>query len=363
LSSDTCFPTTLSLGLRAILLNAQPCVIISSMRLLRCQEDGKFELTHFGEKTEIPNYAILSHTWLSDTTEITYNDLVAGHLEDKRASYNKLRFCAEQTVADGLQYFWVDTCCINQADSSELQEAIMSMFRWYRAASKCYVYLSDVSAADGTPSTPDSEHDNQPWWEPAFRNSRWFTRGWTLQELLAPHAVDFFSREGSRLGDKTSLDRTLHEITGIPLHILRGEELPFVDKSLVSAAGRRKKDCEDTAYCVHGVYDVDMTRMYGKGENTPAKLRELEDKTTWAHTAAETDRSFETRNRIQKSSRWLAVDAMLGLSQVFVAIPIVMYFPLRDVSSLEAPTVNFVRSHIRGLTNIVQHVSCTTRTR
>jgi len=84
------------------------------------------------------------------------------------------------------------------------------MFRWYRRATKCYAYLADVS-------TPTSETP--------FRDSLWFTRGWTLQELIAPDSVEFFSREGVRLGTKTSLERNIHEITGIPVSILRGSSL------------------------------------------------------------------------------------------------------------------------------------------
>src|SRR5947207_2243471 len=92
------------------------------------------------------------------------------------------------------------------------------MFRWYRDAAKCYVYLSDVT-------TGKHSRSSELFWEPAFRQSRWFTRGWTLQELLAPRSVEFFSRSGTRLGSKESLEQQIHEVTGIAVRALRGISL------------------------------------------------------------------------------------------------------------------------------------------
>jgi hypothetical protein len=114
---------------------------------------------------------------------------------------DKIKFCAEQAAHDGLRYFWVDSCCIKKSSDPELSEAIDSMFRWYRRAAKYYVYLSNVS----TRKRKEMDHLSQKPWEPAFRESRWFTRGWTLQEVLTPASVKFFSKEHKRLGDKQSL--------------------------------------------------------------------------------------------------------------------------------------------------------------
>ncbi|KAI9870748.1 MAG: Vegetative incompatibility protein HET-E-1, partial [Watsoniomyces obsoletus] len=135
-----------------------------------------------------------------------------------KAGYGKIQFCGDQARKDQLQHFWVDTCCIDKTNHVELPEAITSMFRWYRNAVKCYVYLSDVSARKR-----DKNDQTRRTWEPAFRNSRWFTRGWTLQELLAPKSVRFFSREGDLLGDKMMLEQQIHEITGVPITALRGK--------------------------------------------------------------------------------------------------------------------------------------------
>jgi hypothetical protein len=106
---------------------------------------------------DIPEYAILSHTWGADTEEVTFGDLMDGTGKSK-AGYEKIRFCGEQARRDGLQYFWVDTCCIDKSSSAELQEAINSMFRWYQNAAKCYVYLSDVSTRKRKQAISLSEH-------------------------------------------------------------------------------------------------------------------------------------------------------------------------------------------------------------
>src|ERR1700733_2201040 len=184
------------------------------MRLLRHSKSSEFSFSrNFVGNDTIPPYAILSHTWGADTTEVTFEDLINGTGKDK-LGYEKIRFCGEQAGQDDLENFWVDTCCINKADFTELSEAINSMFRWYRNAARCYVYLFDISI-------DECEEKGLPW-ESAFRASRWFTRGWTLQELLAPASVEFFSKEGKRLGDKRSLERQIHEITGIAVPALYG---------------------------------------------------------------------------------------------------------------------------------------------
>src|SRR6266480_2559299 len=153
------------------------------MRLLELKDNGEFSLTK-NLIDNIPPYAILSHTWGPEEEEVTFQELTEG-TGGSKVGYRKIQFCGDQAVHDGLQYIWVDTCCINKADNSELSEAINSMFRWYHNATKCYVYLSDVSIN----SPYKNDQFSQSTWEPAFHKSRWFTRGWTLQELLAPLSV------------------------------------------------------------------------------------------------------------------------------------------------------------------------------
>jgi hypothetical protein len=233
------------------------------MRLLERKENGEFSLTK-DLINNIPQYAILSHTWGEDDEEVTFKDLIIGAGKSK-SGYRKIQFCGEQATSDELYHFWMDTCCIDKSNNTELSEAINSMFRWYRNAAKCYVYLSDVSI-DGS----DNNDQSFEWtWEPAFRKSRWFTRGWTLQELIAPASVEFFSAEGKQLGDKTLLEQQIHEITGISVQALRGSALSQfpVDERILWAAKRKTKRKEDEAYCLFGLFDIHMPLIYGEGKD------------------------------------------------------------------------------------------------
>lgn len=231
--------------------------------LTRKPDSDDFELATF-RTNDPPPYAILSHTW-TEGQEVTYNELRAGTGKAK-AGYTKIRFCGERAAHDGLQYFWVDTCCINKSNRGELREAIASMFRWYRRAAKCYVYLPDVSQRKRKRS---NEHISSTW-EQAFRKSRWFTRGWTLQELLAPMSVEFFSTEGSRLGDKQYFKQEIHEITGLPLTALQGEHLSqfSVNERLSWTETRQTTLEEDVAYSLLGIFDVNIPLHYGEGKVT-----------------------------------------------------------------------------------------------
>lgn len=232
------------------------------MRLLQYSESGELSIHSFNDGA-IPPYAILSHTWRADADEMTFVDLQTGDGKTK-PGYEKILFCGRQAQQDGLKHFWVDTCCINKNDKAELAFAIKSMFRWYRNAAKCYAYLSDVS----TRKRKAYDRDNELWWEPAFRSSRWFTRGWTLQELLAPAAVEFFSREGKSLGSKTSLQAIIREITSIPSEVLNGAPISRsnVNERLRWAEGRVTGRDEDRAYCLQGILDVELAPVYGEGE-------------------------------------------------------------------------------------------------
>ena len=240
------------------------------MRLLKRDNSGGFSLTN-NLVSGIPSYAILSHTWGAETEEVSFKDMIDGTGISK-PGYDKIRFCGEQAGSDDLQHFWIDTCCIDKSSSTELHEAINSMFRWYRNAVKCYVYLADVSrptlGADGKSS-------QQPW-ESSFRKSRWFTRGWTLQELVAPALVEFFSKEGERLGNKRSLERHIHQVTGIPVKTLRGSPLSdsSVPERMFWAETRNTTREEDKAYSMLGIFDIYMPLIYGEGrENAFKRLR------------------------------------------------------------------------------------------
>ena len=203
------------------------------------------------------------HTWGDDDQEVTYEDLSRG-TEKSKAGYHKIRFCGEQAARDGLQYFWVDTCCIDKTDAVELQRSINSMFRWYKNAAKCYVYLSDVSIPEDK-----LENNSNPNIKSVLRTAKWFTRGWTLQELLAPSLVEFFSHDGKRLGDKKSLELQIHDITGIAVHALQDSSLSqFSTNERLSWAEKRETTVEeDKVYSLLGIFNIHMPLIYGEGEN------------------------------------------------------------------------------------------------
>ncbi|KAI8948859.1 hypothetical protein F4801DRAFT_591546 [Xylaria longipes] len=247
------------------------------MRLLQRDDAGNYSLTRDLASNDVPPYAILSHTWGLD--EVVFTDLAKTQDNwQQKAGYNKIRVCAEQARRHGLRYFWVDTCCIDKSDNIELQIAINSMFRWYRDAKRCYVYLSDVSSTATT-----GAKDSATPWEMAFRDSRWFTRGWTLQELIAPATVEFYSREGIWLGDKQSLEPQLRHITGIPANALRGTHLSDFTIAEREAWVRNRQTTreEDMVYSLLGIFGVYLPLNYGEGRQYAQKrLREEIQKVT-----------------------------------------------------------------------------------
>jgi tetratricopeptide (TPR) repeat protein len=239
------------------------------MRLLHFDTLGKLVLTDFRSRT-IPPYAVLSHRW-SDS-EILIEHISRGTYKEREEGYRKLAFCAKQAAQDKLEYFWIDTCCIDRWNKSERSEAINSMFQWYKNATRCYVFLPDVSVPDATEPVQRSD------WKASFRTSAWFTRGWTLQELIAPVSVEFFSCEGRWLGDKASLDQLLHDITGIPLAALRNCPLDQFSTSERRrwAEKRVTTEEEDIVYCLLGVLGVSMPTTYGEGKESASKRLQAE---------------------------------------------------------------------------------------
>lgn len=272
------------------------------MRLLHMTGEGRLRWAkEYVGNEKVPDYAILSHTWgeqeviFDDLKNLNYTENIGAK---SKAGWDKIRFCAQQTERDGLDHFWVDTCCIDKSNSQELQEAINSMFRWYQNAKKCYVYLSDVEC-----NTPDADGEPCRGWKPAFRKSRWFTRGWTLQELLAPASVAFFSKEGEPLGDKQFLRDTIHEITGIPVEALSGSRLSdfSVDDRFSWAEKRQTTREEDKAYCLLGIFGVHLPLIYSEGEdNASYRLRDA------IATKENKGRSQSQEERLGEIRSWLS---------------------------------------------------------
>ena len=212
---------------------------------------------------QIPAYAILSHTWGED--EVLFADMERGSAEGK-AGYKKIRHACRQAAGNGFDYIWIDTCCIDKSSSAELSESINSMYSWCEAARICYAYLADV------PANVDTEILHSE-----FANSRWFKRGWTLQELIGPSDLVFFSREWIEIGTKSTLCNVLAEITGINVGILTGVvdlESISMAKRMSWASHRATTRIEDIAYCLMGLFDVNMPLLYGEGDKAFIRLQE-----------------------------------------------------------------------------------------
>ena len=306
------------------------------MRLLERQVDGGFRLTGSLLDKDIPRYpyAILSHTWGPANEEVTYEDIVGGSGQDK-AGYKKIEFCGEQVARDGLRYFWVDTCCIKKSSDAELSKAINSMYRWYSRAARCYVYLPDVS------SGADDDCPSQSTWDESFRASRWFSRGWTLQELLAPSLVEFFSREGKSLGDKGSLSRKIYEITGIALSALQGTSLSqfSIDERFKWAQGRQTTHEEDWAYCLLGIFDVSMSLIYGEGREKAVRRLKEEIKKPSNDNAQDPSKrlaKLEVHRSVHRRTRLLT--ASLELDDLLKRLPYANDAPFNSLVKQHEPT-------------------------
>ncbi|PWY94234.1 HET-domain-containing protein [Aspergillus sclerotioniger CBS 115572] len=274
--------------------------------------------------SEIPDYAILSHTWGRD--EVTFQDIQAfarsgyqNQVPDKEG-FRKIRYACQQAARDNLEYVWVDTCCIDRSSSVELLEAINSMYQWYLRSSKCYVYLTDVprdhpevlpdekvrkvslggrsivSVKGRSPSHPEAVMDSP------FARCRWFTRGWTLQELIAPNDLTFYGSGWNFLGTKASLVSLIFVITGIDQQVLQDstdtkESLRSIciSQKMSWAATRRTSRIEDAAYCLLGLFDVHMPVLYGEGRAAFIRLQEeimrtSDDQTLFAWTYCDIER-------------------------------------------------------------------------
>ncbi|MBE3043806.1 HET domain-containing protein [Candidatus Bathyarchaeota archaeon] len=231
---------------------------------------------------DVPPYAILSHTWGEE--EVVFQDMEKGtESASTLKGFAKIRGCCEQAVRDGYEWAWVDTCCIDKTSSSELSEAINSMYQWYKLSAICYVYVEDVEAgSNALPTAPASVLGIQP---PDaarmslsynFSHSRWFKRGWTLQELIAPRCLEFYDRNWVEIGTKSSLASELRRITGIRAEVLAGGPMTrcCMAERMSWAANRETTKVEDRAYSLLGIFDVNMPLLYGEGPRAFIRLQE-----------------------------------------------------------------------------------------
>ena len=216
-------------------------------------------------------YAILSHTWESGE-EVQFDEFRSRTARGKKG-WQKIEKTCQLAIEDGFDLAWVDTCCIDKKSSAELSEAINSMFPWYQWSGVCYVYLADFEV-----SCPRAD----------LSCSRWFTRGWTLQELIAPTRVLFFDSmwkfigRKNGLGKESSLITELSLITGIEQGVLECshdhlesalEEVP-VARKMSWASERRTTRIEDMAYSLLGIFGINLPLLYGEGETAFLRLQE-----------------------------------------------------------------------------------------
>ena len=222
------------------------------MRLL---DTTTIKLSEFFD-ADIPPYVILSHTW--GKNDVTFQDLGRVRSEGPQA-YSKIAACCALASSRGFKWVWIDTCCIDKSSSAELSEAINSMFRWYWDSKECYAYLEDVSI------------DNMD----QFGSSRWFTRGWTLQELLAPSNLYFYDKSWTNLGSKQDLRKAIALATNIPAWTVEYFNPGFESAAakMSWASKRQTSRVEDTAYCLMGLFDINMPLLYGEGGKAFTRLQ------------------------------------------------------------------------------------------
>lgn len=294
---------------------------------------------------DIPDYAILSHTWGSD--EVLYDHIRDGTAHTRQA-YGKVVNAMQQAASDGFAYIWIDSCCIDKSSSAELSEALNSMYAWYQRSDACYAFLEDVPPKD-------SEHFSS-----AFAESRWFTRGWTLQELLAPMYIVFFGQDQhgtwTLLGDGVALQAEISMITSIDEAYLSGRRHVHdasIAKRMCWAASRETKREEDVAYCLLGLFSINMPMLYGEGSRAFLRLQEeiikrSDDQSIFAWT--EDPESEGSRNINAQptavNAGWSIPQWMTGRSKQNAATTAAEHGLLADSPSAFARSRNFVPCRI-----------------
>lgn len=206
-----------------------------------------------------PKYAILSHTWEVDE-EVSYQEMLNKSNLHKKG-WTKIQKTCGLAVQSGLEFAWIDTCCIDKSSSAELTEAINSMFAWYHKAEECYAMLSDI---------PPHKHSE-------IMKSRWWSRGWTLQELIAPRHLSFYDSAWCFAGSRERYCDQITQHTRIPESVLRQElsldNFPIAVR-MSWASKRSTTREEDEAYCLLGIFDVSMPLIYGEGRKAFLRLQE-----------------------------------------------------------------------------------------
>ena len=212
---------------------------------------------------EIPEYAVVSHKWGPD--EVSYSDFLEDTHRRGRGWLKILKAC-KIAAGRNIHWLWVDACCIDKRNTAEVAKSINSMYKWYQNAKECYAFLPDVRVGRS-----HADFAQQ------FRDSVWFTRGWTLQELLVPPEVQFFNSTFQYLGRKRNgLDDHISAATGIGLEYLQDSSMirqASVAERMRWASKRETTEIEDEAYCLMGLFDISMPPCYGEGEKAFVRLQ------------------------------------------------------------------------------------------
>ncbi|KAI8955850.1 HET-domain-containing protein [Xylaria longipes] len=222
-----------------------------------------------------PPYAILSHRWGNTSEEVTLQEFEATLSPDpltpthpilSKPGYVKIEKFCDEANSMGYDWAWVDTCCIDKTSSSELSEAINRMYRWYEQSALCIAHLEDVEVSSIDLVDPNSE----------FRKSSWFTRGWTLQELIAPRKLLFYNKSWACIGDRSTLAPFIQEICGVPCDLLSSDKKPSkysIAQRMSWAAKRKTTRLEDRAYCLLGLFEINMPLIYGEADAAFQRLQ------------------------------------------------------------------------------------------
>ena len=232
-----------------------------------------FELKEFFNDA-MPKYAILSHRWGEIENEVSFKQFQKGRVPPGLPGMVKIRKLCQLAVARNMQWVWIDTCCIDKRSSAELSEAINSMYKWYERSAECYVHLPDVRMSDRDIPMMNRfgvnylfAPEGSPSFKQSFRNSSWFKRGWTLQELIAPNKVIFYDSRWNQIGPLDDILQEVAEVTGINDLYLGGAGLQkaSIATRMSWASSRETSREEDLAYCLLGLFDVNMPLLYGEG--------------------------------------------------------------------------------------------------
>ncbi|EIW78776.1 HET-domain-containing protein [Coniophora puteana RWD-64-598 SS2] len=278
-------------------------------------------------------YAILSHVW--GDNEQSFQDVQAIRKSAEEDGRNprdlvsaKIRECCLLAERHGYKWVWNDTCCIDKSSSAELSEAINSMFLWYSQADICYAYLQDVPS-----DAPDLDTK--------FRASRWYTRGWTLQELIAPDLLIFVSADWEMIGGRAELASSVTEITKIPEHVLR-KEISLgrisVAQRMSWAARRETTRMEDRAYSLLGIFGISLPILYGEGPQAFQRLQEEIMRTSidpslfaWGPQSPDTPK-LDGYSNLARPTAWL----MAGSPSDFENCAAILALPTRRDHSITA---------------------------